>query len=172
MVEIMTSVNFDVAVRALGLRSAHEVYRYKPTEKSYWPDPFSVWEIDDSGFRLLATAFTEDEWHEKFPGQWWRYSEGTNLDDDPDFYRHSFSINGKHCLAWADKYNGKPMFEEEENGQLYIKERDYSYRNPLEYCVQEIGTSTPKNIDAVCHGIARINHMSLATFFAIYMEEQ
>lgn len=28
-----------------------------------------------------------------------------------------------------------------------MEERNYNYLNPLEYCVQEIGASTPKNVD-------------------------
>lgn len=44
------------------------------------------------------------------------------------------------------------------------------YLNPLEYCVNEIGASTPKNVDAVCTGLAKLNGMTLSEFFKKYME--
>lgn len=37
--------------------------------------------------------------------------------------------------------------EEDDDGQQCMEERNYNYLNPLEYCVQEIGASTPKNVD-------------------------
>lgn len=170
MIEILTSSCFDEVVTALHLNDVHEGYRYTPTEHSYWPDPFTVWEFTESEFNKLNDAFSEDEWQEKFPCIWWRYSEDTNIKDDPDFFEHEFQFNDKPLRAWADAGNDIFYIAEDDDGQLRMEERDYSYLNPLEYCVEEIGASSPKNVEAVCHGLARLNHMSLAEFFEQYME--
>lgn len=173
MIEIMTSPGFDIVVGAMQLshtHDVHEAYRYTPSKDSYWPDPFVVWEFTESEFNKLNDAFTEDEWQEKFPDQWWCYSEDTNIKDDPNCFEHEFKFHGKPLRAWANAGNRIFYIKEDNDGQLRFEERDYSYLNPLEYCVREIGASTPKNVDAVCHGLARLNNMSLANFFEIYME--
>ena len=170
MIEIITSWGFTAVVNVLDLRDARCTYIYTPSKDSYWPDPFAVWEFTESEFNKLNDAFTEDEWQERFPGQWWRYSEDTNIKDDPDYFEHEFKFHGKPLRAWANSDIEPFYIEEDDDGQQYMEERDYNYLNPLEYCVQEIGVSTPKNVDAVCHGLARLNNMTLADFFEIYME--
>lgn len=170
MIEILTSWGFTAVVNALDLKDARCTYIYTPSKDSYWPDPFAVWEFNEYEFNKLTSAFTEEEWQQKFPDQWWRYSEGTNIADDPDFFEHEFQFHGKSVRAWAD-YNIEPFYiVEDDDGQLRMEERDYTYLNPLEYCVCEVCASTPKNVDAVCHGLARLNDMTLADFFWIYME--
>ena len=170
MIEIITSWGFTAVVNALGLSYARCTYIYTPSKDSYWPDPFAVWEFTESEFNKLNDAFTEDEWREKFPGQWWRYSEDTNIKDDPNCFEHEFKFHGTPLRAWANAGNRIFYIKEDNDGQLRFEERDYSYLNPLEYCVRELGASTPKNVDAVCHGLARLNNMTLADFFEIYME--
>lgn len=173
MIEIMTSPGFDIVVGAMQLshtHDVHEAYRYTPSKDSYWPDPFAVWEFTESEFNKLNDAFTEDEWQERFSDQWWCYSEDINIKDDPNCIEHEFKFHGKPLRAWANAGNRIFYIKEDNDGQLRFEERDYSYLNPLEYCVREIGASTPKNVDAVCHGLARLNNMSLANFFEIYME--
>jgi len=70
MIEIITSWGFTAVVNALGLRDASCTYIYTPSKDSYWSDPFAVWEFTESEFNKLNDAFTEDEWQERFPGQW------------------------------------------------------------------------------------------------------
>ena len=170
MFEIMTSLGFTAVVESLGLNDAKVAYIYIPSPHSYWPDSFVVWQFNESEFNKLNGAFTEEEWHEKFPNIWWRYSEGTNIKDDPDYFEHEFTFHGKPLRAWADSNIEHFYIEEDDDGQEYMEERDYSYLNPLEYCVEELGASTPKNVDAVCHGLARLNEMTLTEFFTQYME--
>ncbi len=172
MYEIMTSGDFEEVIEALGLKNAKRTYLYTPTEDSYRANSFAVWEFTESEFNILNASYdgNDDEWYQKFPDIWWRYAEGTNIADDPDYEVHGFTFHGNPVKAWADTSADHVAIYEDEDGQQVADEYGYDYRNPLEYCVSEIGASTPKNIDAVCTGLAKLNSMTLAEFFKKYME--
>lgn len=170
MYEIMTSWGFTTVVEALGLRNAHCTYIYTPSNDSYWSDPFAVWEFIESEFNILNDDIVDEACDDKFFGLWWRYAEGTNIADDPDYELHNFTFHGKPVKAWADTSADHVEIYEDEDGQQVADEYGYDYLNPLEYCVNEIGASTPKNVDAVCTGLAKLNGMTLSEFFKKYME--
>jgi hypothetical protein len=171
MIEIMTSGDFEKVVEALGLKNAKRTYLYTPTEDSPWADSFAVWEFTESEFNILNDDIVDEAWDDKFLGLWWRYAEGTNIADNPDYEVHDFTFHGKPVKAWADTGVDHVDIYEDEDGQQIADEYGYDYLNPLEYCVNEIGASTPKNVDAVCTGLAKLNGMTLAEFFKKYMEE-
>lgn len=172
MYEIMTSGDFEEVAKALDLKYAKCTYLYTPTEDAYWGDSFAVWTLNESEFNVLDNTFkgNDDGWYKKFHGIWWRYSGGTNIADDPDYEVHGFTFHHKPVKAWADTYADHTEIYEDENGQEVVDEYGYDYLNPLEYCCIEIGASTPKNIDAICMGLAKLNGMTLAQFFKKYME--
>lgn len=83
---------------------------------------------------------------------------------------HDFTFHGKPVKAWADTNADHVISVVDDNGQWIFTDWGYKYLNPLEYCITEIGASTPKNVDAVCTGLAKLNGMTLAEFFKKYME--
>ena len=99
MYEIMTSWGFTTVVEALGLRNAHCTYIYTPSNDSYWSDPFAVWEFIESEFNILNDDIVDEACDDKFFGLWWRYAEGTNIADDPDYEVHNFTFHGKPVKA-------------------------------------------------------------------------
>ena len=170
MYEILTSGDFEKVIEALGLKNAKRTYLYTPTEDSYWANSFAVWEFTESEFYILNDDVVDKAWDDRFFGLWWRYSDGTNIADDPDYEVHGFTFHGKPVKAWADTNADHVEIYEDEDGQQVADEYGYDYLNPLEYCVNEIGASTPQNVDAVCTGLAKLNGMTLAEFFKKYME--
>lgn len=57
----------------------------------------------------------------------------------------SIQLQGQQATRLSGRISS--AVEEDDDGQQCMEERDYNYLNPLEYCVQEIGASTPKNVD-------------------------
>lgn len=170
MIEIMTSGDFEKVVEALGLKNAKRTYLYTPTEDSPWADSFAVWEFTESEFNILNNDIVDDAWDDKFFGLWWRYAEGTNIADNTDYEVHDFTFHDKPVKAWADTNADHVIAVVYDDGQWIFTDWGYKYLNPLEYCTTEIGASTPKNVDAVCTGLAKLNGMTLAEFFKKYME--
>lgn len=54
----------------------------------------------------------------------------------------SIQLQGQQATRLSGRISS--AVEEDDDGQQCMEERDYNYLNPLEYCVQEIGASTPK----------------------------
>ena len=172
MYEILTSGDFEKVIEALNFKTAKCTYLYIPTEDAYWDNSFAVWEFTESEFNILNAACdgNDDEWCKKFPGIWWRYAEGTNIDGHPGYEVRAFTFHNKPVKAWADVDGDHVIEEEDDDGQVVVEDLGYVYLNPMEYCISEIGASTPKNIDAVCTGLAKLNNMTLSEFFRKYME--
>lgn len=170
MYEIMTSGDFENVVDYLGLENAKRTYLYTPTEDAYWADSFAVWELNESEFNILNNEFKDDDaWNGLFYGIWWRYSDGSIIENDPDFSVHDFTIHRNPVKAWANADVDHVIEDEDDDGQLVVEDYGYEYLNPFEYCIEEIDVSTPKNVDAVCTSLAKLNDMTLAEFFKKYM---
>ena len=87
-------------------------------------------------------------------GPWWRYVEGTNIADDPDYEVHNFTFHGKPVKALADTSADHVEIYEDEDGQQVADEYGYDYLNPLWSIASARSVPPPlKNVDAVCTGL-------------------
>lgn len=167
MIEILTSPGFEIVVKILEVK-AEMTYCFIPSETTYWINGFEIWKVPES-FIDDMKDFSDDEWNSLFPDQWWRSCDGTNLEDS-SCKVVSFEINGKNILCWENPEKIKDYIFEESSGQECFGTRSYEYSNVLQYCSEEWDVCQPKNVCAICVGLAKINHMSLGELFKIYMD--
>lgn len=166
MIEILTSPGFKTVIEAFKVDGAR-TYVYQPTDPTVWADGFEVWRIPERALAILSEP-SEDEWLDRFGDLWWRYCSGTNLEGGPT---HRFKINGHGLICWNNPDLPDYYTDEESDGQLVFFARDLTYNNILMYCVEEWGASTPKNVCAICAGLAKLNGMSMSELFAKYLQE-
>lgn len=164
-IEILTSPGFRSVLDAFGIEGA-QTYTYNPDD-SIWADGFEVWRIPEEKLSVLS-YLSEDEWIDRFDNKWWRYCEGTNLEGGST---HRFKVNGKGLICWSNPEFADYETDEEADGQLVFSARDLNYNNVLQYCCEEWGASTPKNVCAICAGLAKLNGMSLNELFSKYLQE-
>lgn len=166
MIEILTSPGFEAVMKALKVDSSM-TYAYQPSDPSVWADGFEVWCVPEEALSVLS-GLPEDAWLDRFDDKWWRYCEGTNLEGSPT---HCFKINGKGLICWNNPEFVDYETDEEADGQLVFFARDLRYSNVLQYCCEEWGASTPKNVCAICTGLAKLNGLSMSELFAKYLQE-
>lgn len=163
-VEILTSPEFHEVLNTFGIYGL-QTYKYNPNNPSIWADGFEIWSVPEEALTIMSKP-SEDEWIDQFDDKWWRYCEGTNLEGGPT---HHFEINGKGLICWNNPDFSDYYTDEDFDGQLVLFNRDYSYDNVLQYCREEWGVGTPKNVCAICIGLAKMNNMTLGELFARYM---
>lgn len=166
MIEILTSPGFEIVISVLDIQ-AERTYCFTSNETSYWINGFEIWKVSESFIKDM-NDFSDDEWNSLFPDQWWRSCAGTNLEDS-DFKIIHFKINDLDLLCWENPQKIEDYIFEEEDGQEYVDDRPYEYSNILQYCSEEWDVGQPRNICAICVGLAKINHLSLGELFTKYM---
>lgn len=165
MTEILTSNGFEIVTKVLGIE-AKKTYSFIPTESSYWIDEFEIWEVPES-FIDESNNISEEEWCSLFPDQWFRGSAGTVL----EYYGleiREFTINGAKLNCWVNPEKLQDFIFDDLDDDL-DEEREYSYSNVLQYCSEEWSVGQPRNICAICVGLAKMNNMTLGELFTRYM---
>lgn len=166
MIEILTSLGFENVMRYFKAEG-ELTYRFVPNDDVLWDDSFEVWSVSKDSIEKMS-AMTDDEWYDVLGDTWWRYCDGTNLEGGPT---HKFTINDKNMIGWVNPTFPDYIVDEEEDEQLVLEGRFYDYPNVLIYCAGELGASTPKNVCAVCTGLAKLNGMTMSKLFSEYLEE-
>lgn len=161
MTEILTSKGFEIVPKVLGI-DAKMTYSFTPSKTSYWIDGFEIWEVPDF-FIDDANDFSEEQWCSLFPDQWFRSSSGTVLEDYSLEIR-TFIINGIPLNCWVNPEKLQDFIFDDSD-----EERECSYSNILQYCSEEWSVGQPRNICAICVGLAKMNNLTLGDLFTRYM---
>lgn len=171
--EILTGRDFKNAVKELKL-TAKETYKESETSDRY-REPYSVWELSDESFDIIS-AVEEDEWKDEWG--WWRYADGTNIEESPKL---DTNINNKKITVWisqarlADEIDDE-LEDMEDDGEDYISYNEIGanilskkrYESLTEYCLQEWGAGLERNVCAITVGLAKLNDMSLSELWRNY----
>ena len=137
-----------------------------------------VWELTDEDYKTICDV-KDDDWKDSW--SWWRSSEGSNIDDSPTCH---MKVNGQDILAYYDEERVK-MYIEDFLEDDYISEfenedkareqlvKDYFneeciYGNFTNYCCEQWGASTEKNVCAIAMSIAKLNGMTMGELFNKY----
>ena len=138
-------------------------------------ESFNVFEISEEEFEKMGRY--DDPWDIYEEGKkhmiwkdswgWWRYSGGCVLEDSEPVT--IININNHALNAW---YSVDPLscYDDDDDPKKAFDEwmDDHTnYKTIFDYCSDMWGVSTEKNITAVAVGLAKLNHMSLATLFSI-----
>lgn len=121
---------------------------------------YQVWELSQEEFKKLLA--TEDASYQN--EEWWRSAEGSNM----GIVHRRFKINHHYIKAWDGASREE---QEEENKQLPVDDRfstPREYRSLTEYLCDEIGSSQPRNVCALCTDLAKQNSMTMAELFSKY----
>lgn len=172
MKEILAGAGFERAVDELKIK-AKCTYSESPT-KLLARGAYHVWEVEDESFDFL-TKLTEEDWKDEWG--WWRYAEGTNIDDSPEL---TTQINSKDITVWINDFK----LEEDINEQIeeckedeveYDVDRieasiisEKKYHTLTEYCIREWGASMERNVCAITVGLAKLNGMTLSQLWNKY----
>ena len=167
MIEILTSPEFERVLDAFGLTGI-KTYTYHPDDPIVWADGFEVWQIQKDSLQVLS-SLSEGEWIDRFEDRWWRYCDGTNLEGGQT---RRFEIGGCWLVCWNNPDISDYAVDEEEDGQLVFCDRDLCYDNILQYCAEEWGATTPKNVCAICAGLAKLNEMTMGELFHAYLRNE
>lgn len=145
-------------------------------------ESFNVFEISEEEFSKMCTYedksnyFVVRENHPAWKDSWgwWRYSKGCTLQNTSPTMMGI--INNRVFKIW---YNENKMYDEveccctgesDEAYDNYYDEwcLDHSkYIDLFDYCINMWGCSTEHNIVAIAIGLAKLNHMSLASLFKL-----
>lgn len=181
MYQILTGKNFERAVKAIPLKSA--VCGYISSIKDY-----CVWEISEEDYKRLDSYYDEYDYFEegqkpkiwKSEWGWWRWCSGSNINGDPV---HDFIVKGntvklhysddtlldfiKDSLEDFKSENGvmskelKEKLVKEATEEFFARE----YIDFLDYCINQYGASTAKNVCAISVESAKLNNMTMAEFW-------
>lgn len=166
--EILTSPNFEIVLKVLEI-PAKRVFCFSTQEGEGWPYGFEIWDVPGEALEDMLDM-SDRQWNSIFPNQWWRSSTATSLEDS-GLTSRMFIINGKEITCWENPEKLQDYIFEEEDGQEYVDEREYCYDDLLQYCSEEWGIGTPKNVCAVCEGLAKLNGMKLSELFSSCMRD-
>lgn len=172
MKEILGGDGIEKAFEALDIKANYTYKRIMPPDNHwYHGEAHEVWELDDEDFETLCDI-KEEDWKEKWG--WWRSAEGTNLEGEPT---RKMIIKGKEITAWyceqklsdyieaflEDDYIEEFDSEEDAKDQLILEyfTDEHKYSDFLEYCCEEWGASTERNVCAIAVGLAKLNGMTM-----------
>lgn len=108
---------------------------------------YEVWSVSDEIYEDL-NSYSDEDWEEKFPEDWWRYCDGCNL-GEPDT---RIRINGIKLTGWAGR--DLDYLEEEIDWEII-------YPSLTGYFWECIGTSQPNNICSLSVDLAKYNNMTM-----------
>lgn len=171
-VEILAGDNIKNAFKSLGIEANCTYKRSMPPEDGhYHGEEYEVWEISKEALTMMS-EIDDKEWKDDWG--FWRYAEGSNLAGEPT---HQFTINNQSILAWysQDKLDAyledflEPAYIEEFESENAAREeliRDYwdekcKYKNFYQYCSEQWGASTERNVCAIAVDISRMNNMTM-----------
>lgn len=166
--EILTSPNFEIVLNVLEI-PGKKAFSFSTPEGEGWPYSFEIWDVPEDALDDMLDL-SDRQWNSLFPNQWWRGSTGTSTEDISVTSR-PFVINGKKITCWENPEKLQDYIFEEEDGQEYVDDRDYTYTDLLQYCSEEWGVGMPKNVCAICEGLAELNGMTLSELFSSYMSD-
>lgn len=137
-------MNNSVEILTMGnVRKDFDRLRITGAER-YRGKEYGVWEVLDSSFKTLCDEPDDIE------GAWdncgWRHCIGSNMDG----VNNELIVNGHPLKCWYDS-DDKP-----------------EYDNLLDYLLEEIGCSQPKNICALATDLAKFNGLKLSELFIKY----
>lgn len=171
-VEILAGNGIKNAFKALSIE-ANRTYKRSMLSQDghYHSEEYEVWEISKEALTTMS-EIDDKEWKDEWG--FWRYAEGSNLVDEPT---HQFTINNQSILAWysQDKLNEhldsflEPSYIDEFSNEAAAREeliREYwedecKYSDFYQYCSEEWGASTERNVCAIAVELARLNNMTM-----------
>lgn len=171
-VEILAGDGIENAFKALSIKANCTYKRRMPSEDGhYYGEEYEIWEISKETLTMIS-EIDNKEWKDDWG--FWRYAEGSNLADKPT---RQFIINNKRVLAWynqdkLDKYLDsflEPAYINEFSNEDAAREeliREYwkdecMYSDFYQYCSEEWGVSTERNVCAISVELARLNNMTM-----------
>lgn len=171
MKEILGS-NLETAFKELNINAK------KTFQTNRSSDFAQVWELSDEDFKKICDI-PDGDWKDDWG--WWRWSDGSNISWNQT---HIIKINGVEINTYYDESNLNEYVEyyledeyiaqfdneDDARNQLvsdYFNE-ECDYRTFTQYCSEQWGASTEKNVAAIAIETARLNNISLGELFNKY----
>jgi len=163
----------DLAFKELNIK-ANKTFQSKHNNTDFT----QVWELSDEDFEKICNI-EEKDWKDDWG--WWRSSDGSNILGNPIC---KIKINNNDITVYYDEkrieqyiedylekdYISEFKNEEEARNQLF---KDYFsekciYKTFTEYCCNQWGASTEKNVCAIAVEIAILNNITMGELFNKY----
>lgn len=148
MIEILTDNNIINAFKDLKIKAVN----------TYKGKKYEVWELSEKDFEFLCNI-PEKDWKDSWG--WWRYSEGSNIEDCPV---SEIFINNKIMDAYYD-YD---RIECETTEEILDKLLSPKCTSLTEYFITMFSCSQEGNICALATSFARLNNMKMSELFCKY----